>query len=51
MLTRGRVGDALDAGRAIEHQAGLDAAFQHVRHQLVHVGADRRGAAGEVMLA
>jgi hypothetical protein len=30
---------------AIEHQARLDSAFQDVRHQLVHVGANRRRAA------
>src|SRR4029450_7764441 len=40
------VGDTVDVRDAIEDEAWLDSAFQHVGHEFVHVGTHRRGAAG-----
>jgi hypothetical protein len=41
------IGDTVDARNAIEHQTGLDATVQYVGHQFVHVGTNRRRAAGD----
>jgi hypothetical protein len=36
------IGHTVNVRDAIEHQSGLDAAFQYFRHQFVHVGTNWR---------
>ena len=40
-------GDTVDVRHPIEHETWLDAALEHVWQQLLHVGTNRRGTAGD----
>src|SRR4029079_14637657 len=40
------IGNAVDIRGAVDHESRYDSALQYVGHELVHVGTNRRRAAG-----